>query len=63
MRESPAAIAGLVVALGYAVAKYLEIQWNLANGINGESGIFFTVYYYLTFNHLVHVSWGLLGMA
>ena len=55
-------IAGLVVALGYPVAKYLEIQWNLANGINGESGIFFTVYYYLTFNHLVHATWGILGI-
>ena len=55
-------IAGLLVALGYPVAKYLEISWNLAHGINGESGIFFTVYYYLTFNHLVHASWGILGI-
>lgn len=56
-------VGGLVVALGYPVVKYLEIQWNLANGINGESGIFFTVYYYLTFNHLVHACWGILGMG
>lgn len=55
-------IAGLVVALGYPVAKFLEIRWNLANGIDGEAGIFFTVYYYLTFNHLVHAMWGILGM-
>ena len=55
-------IGGLVVALGYPVAKYFEIQWNLAQGINGESGIFFTVYYYLTFNHLVHAVWGILGI-
>ena len=55
-------IAGLVVALGYPIAKYFEIQWNLAHGINGESGIFFTVYYYLTFNHLVHAVWGILGI-
>ncbi len=55
-------LAGLVVALGYPVAKYFEIQWNLAHGINGESGIFFTVYYYLTFNHLVHATWGILGI-
>jgi cytochrome c oxidase subunit 3 len=54
--------AGLIVALGYPVAKYFEIQWNLAHGINGESGIFFTVYYYLTFNHLVHATWGILGI-
>ena len=55
-------IAGLIVSLGYPIAKYFEIQWNLANGINGESGIFFTVYYYLTFNHLVHATWGILGI-
>lgn len=55
-------IAGLVVALGYPVAKLMEIDWNLAHGINGESGIFFTVYYYLTFNHLVHATWGILGI-
>jgi heme/copper-type cytochrome/quinol oxidase subunit 3 len=40
----------------------MEINWNLAHGINGESGIFFTVYYYLTFNHLVHATWGILGI-
>jgi cytochrome c oxidase subunit III len=55
-------VAGLVVSLGYPVAKLLEIDWNLAHGINGESGIFFTVYYYLTFNHLVHATWGILGI-
>jgi len=55
-------IAGLIVSLGYPIAKYFEIQRNLAHGINGESGIFFTVYYYLTFNHLVHATWGILGI-
>ena len=55
-------VAGLIVSLGYPIAKYFEIQWNLANGIYGESGIFFTVYYYLTFNHLVHATWGILGI-
>ncbi|MDR2839403.1 MAG: cytochrome c oxidase subunit 3 family protein [Azonexus sp.] len=54
--------AGLVVALGYPLVKILEIRWNLAHGINGGSGIFFTVYYYLTFNHLVHAIWGILGI-
>lgn len=53
---------GLILALGYPVAKVLEIQWNLAQGIDGEAGIFFTVYYYLTFNHMVHAAWGILGM-
>lgn len=56
-------VAGLVVALGYPVAKVIEIDWNLAHGIDGASGIFFTVYYYLSFNHLVHASWGILGIG
>lgn len=55
-------VAGLVMALGYPLAKYFEFQWNMANGITGESGIFFTVYYYLTLNHLVHATWGILGI-
>ncbi len=55
-------VAGLLLALGYPLAKYFEFQWNLANGITGDSGIFFTVYYYLTLNHLVHATWGILGI-
>jgi len=55
-------VGGLVLALGYPLAKLLEIRWNLAQGIDGESGIFFTVYYYLTFTHLVHGFWGILGI-
>lgn len=54
--------AGVMLALGYPIAKALEVQWNLAHGIDGGAGIFFTVYYYLTFNHLVHASWGIIGM-
>ena len=56
-------IAGLLVALGYPITKFFEFQWNLAHGITGDSGIFFTVYYYLTLNHLVHAVWGILGMC
>ncbi len=56
-------IAGLLVALGYPLAKYLEFRWNMAHGIHGSSGIFFTVYYYLTINHLVHAFWGILGIG
>ncbi|ATE59142.1 cytochrome C oxidase subunit III [Thauera sinica] len=55
-------VAGLITALGYPVAKYAEVQWNLAHGIGGDSGIFFTVYYYLTINHMVHAFWGILGI-
>ena len=47
-------VAGLIVALGYPVAKYLEISSNRAQGINGEEG--------LLFNHLVHATWGILGI-
>lgn len=55
-------VAGLLFALGYPLAKYLEIQWNMAHGVNVSGGIFFTVYYYLTLNHMVHAIWGILGM-
>lgn len=55
-------IGGLLLACGYPLAKLLEFQWNLAQGINGESGIFFTTYYYLTLTHMVHAVWGILGM-
>ncbi|HJV75402.1 MAG TPA: cytochrome c oxidase subunit 3 family protein [Noviherbaspirillum sp.] len=54
--------AAIVTALGYPVVKLLEVNWNLAHGIDGKAGIFYTVYYYLTFNHLVHACWGILGM-
>jgi heme/copper-type cytochrome/quinol oxidase subunit 3 len=33
-------LAGLIIAIGYPLTKALEIHWNLAHGINGESGIF-----------------------
>ena len=55
-------IAAIVLGLGYPLVKFIEIGWNVAHGIDGEAGIFYTVYYYLTLNHLVHVSWGLLGL-
>lgn len=54
---------GLVLALGYPLVKYLEFRWNLDHGIRGDSGIFFTVYYYLTLTHLVHGFWGILGIV
>ena len=53
----------LVTALGYPLMKVLEFRWNLARGLVGGGDVFQLAYYYLTFNHLVHVSWGLLGMA
>ena len=55
-------VGGLLLALGYPLAKLLEFQWNVSQGITGESGIFFTTYYYLTLTHMVHAVWGILGM-
>lgn len=53
---------GLLFALIYPAIKVLEVRWNLAHGIDGTAGIFFTVYYYLTINHMVHAFWGILGI-
>ena len=55
-------IAAILLGFGYPVIKYFEIRWNIAHGVDGEAGTFYTVYYYLTLNHLVHVSWALLGL-
>lgn len=53
----------LLAASGYLVIKALEFQWNLGHGITGGMNLFFTVYYYLTFTHMVHVVWGMMGLA
>lgn len=55
-------MAALLVAIGYPVVKFLEIRWNLGQGLTGDGDVFQMSYYYLTFNHLVHVSWGILGL-
>ncbi len=55
--------AALFVGLGYPVVKFLEVRWNLTQGLDGGGDVFQMAYYYLTFNHLVHVSWGLLGLT
>ncbi|MCB1960914.1 MAG: cytochrome c oxidase subunit 3 family protein [Rhodocyclaceae bacterium] len=54
--------AALLTGLGYPLVKYFELRWNVAHGLSGNGEVFQMTYYYLTFNHLVHVSWGLLGM-
>ena len=51
-----------IVAPGYPLLKYLEIQWNPAHGVIAGNNAFFTVYYYLTINHFMHSAWGILGM-
>ena len=55
-------VTGLLLACGYPLTKYFEIQWNLAHGIDAQAGVFVGAYYYLTLNHLVHAGWGILGM-
>lgn len=56
-------ILAFLLGLGYPLVKYFEISWNIAHGVDTKAGIFYTVYYYLTLNHLVHVFWGLLGLG
>ncbi|MCP3852074.1 MAG: cytochrome c oxidase subunit 3 family protein [Gammaproteobacteria bacterium] len=47
----------LTFALGgaYCVVKLWEYQWNIESGFDSSTNYFFGVYYYLTFNHFVHV--------
>ncbi|MCW8930104.1 MAG: cytochrome c oxidase subunit 3 family protein [Gammaproteobacteria bacterium] len=56
-------IFAILLGLGYPIVKYFEIRWNVEHGIDAEAGIFYTVYYYLTLTHLVHVVWGLIGLT
>ncbi|MES9829165.1 MAG: cytochrome c oxidase subunit 3 family protein [Candidatus Thiodiazotropha sp.] len=48
------------VAMGalYLIIKFYEYHWNSEHGLATDTDIFFTVYYYTTFNHLLHVGWG-----
>ncbi|MEN8213356.1 MAG: cytochrome c oxidase subunit 3 family protein [Pseudomonadota bacterium] len=56
-------VAALITAAGYPLVKFLEIRWNVSQGLTGGGDVFLMSYYYLTFNHLVHVSWGILGLG
>lgn len=49
----------------YLTVKGWEYGWNAAAGFDSRSNLFFTLYYYLTFNHLLHVLVGMctLGWA
>jgi cytochrome c oxidase subunit III len=49
-----AVISGIL----YLVIKYFEYQWNTTQGFETETNIFYGVYYYVTFNHFLHVGWG-----
>ena len=41
----------------YLVIKVWEYHWNSTHGIHSDTNEFFTMYYYMTFNHLLHVGW------
>lgn len=55
-------LGAFFLGLGYPVVKYFEVRWNISQGLIGSGDVFQMSYYYLTFNHLVHVSWGLGGL-
>lgn len=42
----------------YLVVKLFEYRWNTAHGLSTETNLFYAVYYYVTFNHFLHVGWG-----
>ncbi len=48
----------LGAALLYCLVKYLEYRWNVEHGVTIRGDLFFSLYYYLTFNHLLHVLIG-----
>ncbi|MCP4994697.1 MAG: cytochrome c oxidase subunit 3 family protein [Gammaproteobacteria bacterium] len=48
----------IIAGATYLIIKYIEYRWNTAQGISQDTNLFFTVYYYTTFNHLLHVGWG-----
>ncbi len=58
-RECARWLWGAVAAGGiYLVVKYFEYRWNVSNQITLETNLFYAVYYYITFNHFLHVGWG-----
>ncbi|MCG8428904.1 MAG: cytochrome c oxidase subunit 3 family protein [Chromatiales bacterium] len=50
--------ASVATGVIYLVIKYWEFTWNEAQGYSVDTDLFFTVYYYMTFNHFLHVGWG-----
>lgn len=46
----------------YLIIKVFEYQWNTAQGLDTGTNIFYGVYYYVTFNHFLHVGWGTAGL-
>ncbi len=55
-------IATLLGGIAFLLIKAWEFNWNIDHGVVGTGNSFVAMYYYLTFNHLVHVVWGCLGL-
>lgn len=55
--------ATLACGLGYCLVKAWEYQWNHAAGLDSRTDLFYTLYYYLTFNHLLHVLVGMCAIG
>ncbi len=53
----------VICGILYLIIKYFEFQWNTAQGLATETNIFYGVYYYVTFNHFLHVGWGSAGIV
>ncbi|WP_207802656.1 cytochrome c oxidase subunit 3 family protein [Motiliproteus coralliicola] len=59
VRESIRWLWGTIgCVLFYLVVKIWEYLLNAEHGFSVYTNLFFTVYYYLTFNHFIHVIWG-----
>jgi len=64
LKESTRWLWGAVICgILYLIIKYFEYQWNSAQGLDTETNIFYGVYYYVTFNHFLHVGWGSAGLV
>ncbi|KGJ90542.1 cytochrome c oxidase subunit 3 family protein [Thalassotalea sp. ND16A] len=46
-----------ICACMYLSFKSYEFYWNDLQGFSTKTNEFFTVYYYMTFNHFLHVGW------
>ncbi len=55
-------VATLAGGIAFLLIKAWEFSWNIDHGVVGTGTSFVAMYYYLTFNHLVHVVWGCLGL-
>ena len=49
----------LLCGTAYLGIKAWEYDWNQAAGIHSRGNLFFSIYYYLTFNHWLHVAMGM----